>query len=73
MALPNGLATDRLEKLSGLWRQGLAEKLASGQREDTVRADIDPGETAAYLIAGIRTQDPLCIRGTLRYLEMLKS
>lgn len=54
------------------WRQGLAEKLARGQREGTVSASVDPAETAAYLIAGMGTRDLLCIRGTLRYLEMLK-
>ncbi len=72
VALPKGLATDRLEKLSRLWRRGLAEKLVGGQREGTVRADVDPEETAAYLIAGLRTRDPLCLRGTLRYLETLR-
>ncbi len=70
--LPDSLAADRLEKLSALWRRGLAEKLAQGQQEGAVRADVDPGETAAYLIAGLRTRDPLCIRGTLRYLEILR-
>ena len=71
-ALPNGLAADRLEKLRRDWRRGLAEKLAAGQEEGKVRAGVDPEETAAYLIAGLRTRDPVCLRGILRYLEMLK-
>lgn len=72
VALPNGLAADRLEKLSQMWRRSLAEKLTGGQRAGTVRADVDPDETAAYLIAGLRTRDPLCLRGVLRYLEILR-
>ncbi len=72
MALPNGLAADRLEKLSDLWRRGLAETLERGQRQGVVRAGVDLGETAALLIAGIRMRGHLCLRGTLQYLEMLK-
>lgn len=71
-APPNGLAADRFEKLCLTWRRGLAEKLAGGQEQGTVCTDVDPEETAAYLIAGIRARDPLCVRGTLRYLDMLK-
>ena len=71
-ALPNGLAADRLEKLGRDWRRGLAEKLAAGQEEGKVRAGVDPEETAAYLIAGLRARDPVCLRGIRRYLEMLK-
>ncbi len=72
VALPNGLAADRLEKLSDLWRRGLAETLERGQRQGVVRAGVDLGETAALLIAGIRMRGHLCLRGTLQYLEMLK-
>ena len=71
-APPDAMVADRIEKLATRWRRGLAEKLRQGQQEGTVRADIDPEETAAYLIAGLRTRDLLCLRGTLRYLEMLK-
>ncbi len=71
-ALPNAMAADQLEKLLTVWRRGLAEKLSQGQQEGTVRADVDPEETAAYLIAGLRTRDLLCLHGALRYLEMLK-
>ncbi len=70
--LPGALAVDRLETLSRCWRRGLAEKLARGQRHGAVRADVDPEETAAHLIAGLRTRDPFSARGSLQYLDLLK-
>ena len=71
-APPNGTAADRFEELRVYWRRSLAEKLAAGQAAGVVRADLDAEETAAYLIAGIRSRDPLCARGILSYLEILK-
>ncbi len=66
------LINERIEAINQLWRRDLARKLARGQREGTVRADVGPDETAAYLIAGIRAGDPQARGGILWHLEMLR-
>ena len=75
---------ERVEKLQTLWRRGLARNLARGQREGTVRADLDAADTAAFLVAACEgsiglakgSQDPrllkTCIRGIVQYLETLR-
>ncbi len=69
------LVNERIEAVYQLWRRGLALKLIRGQQEDSVRTDIDPDETAAYLIAGVRARDPWDpqVRGAiLWHLETLR-
>lgn len=74
----------RVEELYVLWRQSLARNLASGQRQGTVRDDIDPESAAACLIAfyegsiglarGSRDPDLLatCVCEIGRYLDALR-
>ncbi len=75
---------ERIEKLQTLWRRGLARNLARGQREGKVRIDVDPEDTATFLVASCEgsiglakgSQDPklleTCVRGIVRYLETLR-
>ncbi len=75
---------DRVEELYGLWRRSLARNLARGQRQGTVRDDVDPEAAAACLIAfyegsiGLArgSRDPqlleICGREILRYLDALR-
>jgi AcrR family transcriptional regulator len=41
----------RLERVFHAWREGIATALRRGQRQGTVRRDLDPEETACFLIA----------------------
>src|SRR5215469_6713500 len=41
----------RLEKIFQAWQDGIAEALRRGQSQGTVRRDLDPEETASFLIA----------------------
>ena len=75
---------ERIEKLYLLWRRGLARNLARGQREGTVRQDVDAEDIAAFLVASCEgslglakgSQDPrlleVCVRGVVQYLETLR-
>ncbi len=74
----------RISSIYKLWRQGLAKHLARGQREGTVRPEIDPEDTAAFLVASCEgsmglakgSQDgnllETCVRGIVQYLETLR-
>ncbi len=42
---------ERLAKVFLTWQEGIAAALRSGQSEGTVRRDLDPDETAGFLIA----------------------
>jgi TetR/AcrR family transcriptional regulator, transcriptional repressor for nem operon len=44
---------ERVKALLGAWSTQLAADLRRGQREGTVRADIRPAETAAFLVAAL--------------------
>lgn len=75
----------RVDRLFTLWRRGLAKNLARGQRQGTVRSDIDVDHTAAFIVAACEgsiglakgSQDPqlleTCARGIIQYLETLRS
>ncbi len=75
---------ERIEKLHILWRRGLTRNLARGQREGTVRTDVDAEDTATFLVASCEgsiglakgSQDPklleTCVRGIVQYLEGLR-
>lgn len=66
------------------WRQGLAEGLARGQRNGTVRADVDPEDAATFLVAACEGTIGLaksaqsvghleaCIQGLVHYLGSLR-
>ncbi|MEM7353976.1 MAG: hypothetical protein AAF657_24455, partial [Acidobacteriota bacterium] len=68
-----------------LWRKALAKNLARGQAQGTVRSEIDPDTTAAFLVASLEgsiglakgSQDPslleTCTRGVIQFLETLRS
>ncbi len=43
----------RLQGILDDWRESLSEGLARGQREGSVRSDIDPGQVAGFLVAAI--------------------
>jgi TetR/AcrR family transcriptional repressor of nem operon len=49
----------RLEKIYRAWQQGIATCLRRGQSEGTVRRDLDPDETAGFLIAMIEGYEVL--------------
>jgi TetR/AcrR family transcriptional repressor of nem operon len=75
---------ERVEKVQTSWRRGLANNLARGQRQGTVRDDVDAEDTAAFVVASCEgsiglakgSQDPrlleTCIRGIVQYLETLR-
>ena len=75
---------ERIDRLFTLWRRELAESLARGQREGTVRPDVDAEDTAAFLVAACEgaigsakgSQDTsllaTCARGIVQYLETLR-
>ncbi len=75
---------EQVAELYALWRRGLARNLARGQRQGTVRDDVDPETVAACLIAfyegsiGLArgSRDPrlleICGREILRYLDALR-
>lgn len=75
---------ERVEKLHALWRRGLARNLVRGQRQGTVRADVDAEDTATFIVASCEgaigmakgSQDPnlleTCVRGIVHYLETLR-
>ena len=41
----------RLERIFLAWQEGVAALLRKGQSEGTVRRDLNPGETASFLVA----------------------
>ena len=75
---------ERIARLFTLWRQGLAKNLARGQREGTVRPELDPDATAAFLVAACEgsiglakgSQDvellATCACGIVQFLETLR-
>ena len=74
----------RLEHIYGLWRDGIAQSLAAGQRAKKVRQDIDPAQTAIFIVASLegcvgmaKSAQSLevlhtCGRGLIHYLESLR-
>lgn len=44
----------RLEDIYRLWRKGLSRALARGQKNGTVRSDVDAGEAASFIIAALQ-------------------
>jgi AcrR family transcriptional regulator len=75
----------RLEGVYDEWREGIARVLRKGQQKGQVRADVDPAETAAFLVASLEggmslsknSQDKRLLdkcRGALvKYLEGLRA
>jgi AcrR family transcriptional regulator len=75
----------RTAKLFEDWREGIAAALREGQKRGVVRNDVDPNETAAFLIAvyegytslAKNSQDARILqsgqRNMLRHLEALRS
>jgi TetR/AcrR family transcriptional regulator, transcriptional repressor for nem operon len=49
----------RLEKIFHAWQEGIAVALRRGQSEGTVRRDLDPEETASFLIAMVEGYEVL--------------
>lgn len=60
----------RLDGLMGEWRQGLSQALERGRAAGTVRSDVDPEATAAFLVASWEgmagTGKTSCDRGLMR-------
>jgi TetR/AcrR family transcriptional regulator, transcriptional repressor for nem operon len=73
----------RLERVFHEWRQGIATALREGQANGTVRRDVDPSQTAGFLIAMVQgyasmaknAQDPRVtqegIKNIVRWLHSL--
>jgi TetR/AcrR family transcriptional regulator, transcriptional repressor for nem operon len=73
----------RLERVFHEWRQGIATALREGQANGTVRRDVDPAQTAGFLIAMVQgyasmaknAQDPRVtqegIKNIVRWLQSL--
>jgi TetR/AcrR family transcriptional regulator, transcriptional repressor for nem operon len=49
----------RLERIFHAWQEGVAAALRRGQFEGTVRRDLDPDETASFLIAMVEGYEVL--------------
>jgi TetR/AcrR family transcriptional regulator, transcriptional repressor for nem operon len=49
----------RLERIFHAWQEGIAVALRRGQSEGTVRRDLDPEETASFLIAMVEGYEVL--------------
>lgn len=49
----------RLERIFRAWQEGIAAALRRGQSEGTVRRDLDPDETASFLIAMVEGYEVL--------------
>jgi TetR/AcrR family transcriptional regulator, transcriptional repressor for nem operon len=49
----------RLERIFNAWRAGITTALQRGQYEGTVRRDLDPEETASFLIAMVEGYEVL--------------
>lgn len=49
----------RLERIFRAWQEGIAAALQRGQDQGTVRSDLDPEETASFLIAMIEGYEVL--------------
>jgi AcrR family transcriptional regulator len=74
----------RLAKLFGQWHDAIAAALRGGQKRGVVRSDVDPDETAVFLIAANEgcwslaknSQDVRVLqsgmRSMIRYLESLR-
>jgi TetR/AcrR family transcriptional repressor of nem operon len=43
----------RVNATFDLWTEGVAKDLARGQKDGTVRQDVDPGKVAAFVVASI--------------------
>jgi AcrR family transcriptional regulator len=75
----------RLAKIFGEWQGGIAAALREGQKRGVVRPDVDPHETATFLIAAYEgcwslaknAQDARLLqsgqRSIIRYLESLRA
>lgn len=75
----------RLAKIFSEWHDGIAEALREGQKRGVVRDDLDPDETATFLIAANEgcwslaknSQDVRVLksgmRSMIRYLESLRA
>jgi AcrR family transcriptional regulator len=72
----------RLERLFLAWQEGIATLVRRGQSQGTVRRDLNPDETASFLVAMIEgyaslaknAQDPrVCEVGTRNIVRWLKS
>ena len=76
--------SERVKDLYVLWRRSLADNLARGQHQGTVRDDVVPEDEATTLIAFFEgsidlargSQDPhlleVCLRKIRRYLDALR-
>ena len=74
----------RINHIYNVWRGGIAQALMRGQANGTVRTDIHPGETAAFLVAAMEgcmgmaknARDPEllfnCGKSLIGYLESLR-
>ncbi len=74
----------RINHIYNVWRGGIAQALMRGQANGTVRTDIHPGETAAFLVAAMEgcmgmaknARDPEllfnCGKSLVGYLESLR-
>ena len=74
----------RLERIFLAWQEGIATLLRKGQSRGTVRRDLNPGETASFLVAMVEghaslaknAQDPkvwgVGIKNIVRWLESLR-
>jgi TetR/AcrR family transcriptional regulator, transcriptional repressor for nem operon len=49
----------RLERIFRAWQDGIAAALRRGQAEGTVRRDLDPDETASFLVAMVEGYEVL--------------
>ena len=75
----------RLERLFLAWQEGVATLLRKGQSQGTVRRDLNPDETASFLIAMVEGYASLAknaqdakvwevgIRNIVRWLESLRT
>jgi AcrR family transcriptional regulator len=75
----------RLEKIFNRWREGVVDTLRRGQSEGTVRRDLNPEETASFLIAMVEGYEVLAknaqdvnvwkvgIKNIVRWLNSLRS
>jgi hypothetical protein len=75
----------RLAKIFREWHDGIAAALCEGQKRGLVRSDVDPDETAIFLIAANEgcwslaknSQDVRVLRSgiksMIRYLESLRA
>jgi TetR/AcrR family transcriptional repressor of nem operon len=74
----------RINHIYNVWRGGIAQALMRGQANGTVRTDVKPGETAAFLVAAMEgcmgmaknAHDPEllfnCGKSLIGYLESLR-